>query len=141
MIRVLLLAMAAAFAGNAALADVTFCNRTNSRLQYAIAAPIATPYRTNEINGWFMLAPSQCRTFLIGNYKGQLLHYYVHYRDSNRRWGQTDSYVYKFCVTTSRFTRRGTWDQLQFQCPRGWFQLDFYRITVPSENYTLNFTD
>jgi uncharacterized membrane protein len=134
-------AIAALWAAGSAFAGITFCNKTNSQLQYVVAIPVTSPYRTNEIRGWFTLRPYSCSEIARGNFRGQLLHYYVSYADGSRRWIQKDRLVYQFCVRFTAFSRRGTWDQLQFSCPAGWAKLDFYRLVVPGANYELSFQD
>jgi uncharacterized membrane protein len=129
------------FGSASALADVQFCNKTSDTLDFASAARVTSPYETQQASGWFRISPGKCRTIWSGDYTGEQIYFHVNYPFRKAEWRQAgDSFT--FCMKYDAFIRYGTWHQLQFSCPSGYFsEYYWYANTVTSSDFTSNFED
>jgi uncharacterized membrane protein len=130
------------FGAGSAFADVTFCNKTTSKLQFAAAYPVTKPYVTKEIAGWHTIDAGDCTKVLLGNYTGDTVYYYIMYYDGSRDWvTKGEETVYPFCVRDQAFVRHGSYNTLQYDCPTGWVTRQFYGVVIQYADSTLNFYD
>jgi uncharacterized membrane protein len=124
-----------------AQADVDMCNKTSSTLNFAIASWVSEPYDTNQVSGWFVLAPGTCSTLWGGDYTGRSVYSYAFFTNGED-YIATDEYFASICVPLdgSKFTRRGSWKLLQ-SCDGlgGWGKKPFFESKVTSSKFTINF--
>ncbi|MCC7251987.1 MAG: DUF1036 domain-containing protein [Hyphomicrobium sp.] len=114
-----------------ALADLTFCNATQSRVGVSIGYQDPDGWATE---GWWNIASQSCETLLKGAVPSRFI--YVHAVDYDRggEWAGTNF----MCTADKTFSIRGVQD-----CPkRGYKRTGFFEVdTGEAQEWTVRLTD
>lgn len=123
------LAIAAYSSSASAATDLSFCNKTGSKVFVAIAH---VPETTNKwtLNAWHTVEAGSCKT--IGNVRTGLFYYYAEKEGRKLHWPAA-AYVDKnFCVPDVRVNREIT----GASCPLGERTVGFRGLTPSAGKYT-----
>jgi uncharacterized membrane protein len=91
------------FAGSAAYADLTFCNRTDQAAGVALAFKIKNMWTSN---GWWTIKPGQCKAIIFGNLEEGPYYFHAQHYSVGGKW----SGKHEFCTDRGSFTIKGRLD-------------------------------
>lgn len=121
---------------NLAHAELTFCNRTNSAIEFAISKPGAGGIRHDS--GWFKISPGQCKDVIKTSLTASQYYYFARMADGSH-WTEDQE---GFPGISSCIDMNGDFSIRDSTCPPGSVIKKYKRINVGDHTtYKLNFTD